>query len=167
MEACHWSRGRRNRAFHWSEGKWSTNCPSFALWPQPFWQIFKGVRKNKILFKSCKIIPEAIWQFEYLWKGDLGIAEKGKLRRTIVAKYWPLVLVTRDWSWGGLIWNLWKKQVLQKAQKYMKTCQFKILKVVQKSFFGIQFNSLDQPKLLPSPPPSTSISNNFHNFQLP
>ena len=36
MEACHWSRGRRNRAFHWSEGKWSTNCPSFALWPQPF-----------------------------------------------------------------------------------------------------------------------------------
>ena len=35
MEACHWSRGRRNRAFHWSEGKWSTNCLSFALRPQP------------------------------------------------------------------------------------------------------------------------------------
>ena len=36
MEACHWSRGRRKRAFHWSEGKWSTNCCSLALWPQPF-----------------------------------------------------------------------------------------------------------------------------------
>ena len=35
MEACHWSRGRRKRAFHWSEGKWSTNCCSLALWPQP------------------------------------------------------------------------------------------------------------------------------------